>query len=73
MGWKQSFLPGGPPYTTDERSASVLGAVQQPLGVPMPRNGAVASYAHLARLPEGTARVLGAVLRESLNAGLPRR
>jgi hypothetical protein len=39
----------------------------------MARNGAVASYAHLARLPEETARVLGAVLRERLKAGLPRR
>lgn len=30
-------------------------------------------YSHLARLPEETARVLGAVLRERLKAGLPRR
>ena len=30
-------------------------------------------YTHLARLPEETARVLGAVLRERLKAGLPRR
>lgn len=65
--------PWRPPDTTDGRSVSVPGAVQQPLGVPMPRNGAVASYAHLARLPAGTARMLGAVLRESLKAGLPRR